>query len=96
MALLWTPKDPNEIDDYDLIWTLRLAGDVILTSAWTLPAGVSITIVSNSFLSSVTSSITKVLLSGGLLNQTYRFKNTITTAAGNTLDESVDLPIRWK
>lgn len=89
MALTWPSKDPDEILDYDLDWTDRLAGDTIATSAWTLADGVGLTVgtISN------TTRITKVWLSGGTLAASYTLLNRITTAGGRTMDQSVKIKI---
>jgi hypothetical protein len=85
--LSWPPKDPAETLDYDLDWTLRLAGDTIVSSTWVLPAGASLIINSSSFASP----LTKVWLSAGVLGQIYTLVNTITTAAGDVMVESVQI-----
>jgi len=92
MSLLWPPKDPAETLDYDLDWTARLAGDTIVSSAWTIPTGSNLSIVSNSFIAS----ITKVWLTAGLLGQVYTLSNEITTAAGDTMIESVQILLQAK
>jgi hypothetical protein len=96
MPELWPPKDPNEVKDYDLIWTSELAGDTIVTSVWTLAAGSALTINSSSYQTSSTSSITKVWLSGGIIGQVYTLTNTITTAVGRTEDAVVQILIQAK
>jgi hypothetical protein len=96
MPELWPPKDPNEVKDYDLIWTYELAGDTILSSTWSLPTGSSLSINSNSFTSTSTSSATKVWLSGGVIGQSYILTNTVVTAAGRTEDATVQITIMAK
>lgn len=92
MSLLWPPKDPAETLDYDLDWTLRLAGDVILSSVWTSQPGIALAVVSSSFLGP----ITKIWLSGGVIGQTYTLVNTITTGLGDIMDESVQILMQSK
>lgn len=96
MSELWPPKDPNEVKDYDLIWTYELAGDTIASSTWSLPTGSSLNINSDTFTSTSTSSITKVWLSGGVIGQVYTLTNTVVTAAGRTEDATVQITIMAK
>ena len=89
----WPPKDPAEVLDYNIDWTARLAGDTIATSAWApLASGSSLAIGSTYYISNMT----KVWLSGGTLGQTYNLKNTITTAAGETMVETASIFIKAK
>lgn len=87
----WPFKDPNEVLDYDIDWTLRLAGDTIATSTWTIDNG-SVTVNSNSF----SSTDTKVWLSGGTLGESCLLTNRITTTGLRTMDQSVKLKIKSK
>ena len=96
MAEIWPPKDPNEVKDYDLIWTNELAGDTIVSSTWTLPTGAALAISNPSFASTSTSSITKVWLSGGILGQVYTLTNTVVTTLGRTEDATVQILIKAK
>jgi len=91
MTVRWPSKAPGETADYDLDWSLRLsAGDVITASTWTLPESSTLTKVSDAFISTVT----KIFLSGGLINQTYVLTNTVTTQLGDTLVETVSILIK--
>jgi hypothetical protein len=94
--LVWQGgKQPGETEDFDLDWTLRLAGDTIVTSTWSITSGdtgASGTLTINT--SSFTNTISKVWLSGGNLGVNYTLLNQVTTAAGDTLDELVQLPVR--
>lgn len=95
--LFWdSGKAPAEVADYDVDWSLRLAGDTIVSSSWAItggdaPASGTLAINSSSFLST----LTKVVLSGGNLGVTYTLVNTVTTAAsGVPLIETIQLPVR--
>lgn len=90
--LVWPPKDPGEVLDYDLDWTLRLNGDTIATSVWSIHTGSALLITSQSN----NATVSKVILSGGLLGKTYTLKNTITTASGDTMIETVTILIKAK
>lgn len=89
-----TPKDPDEVLDYEIDWSTRLVGnttgsnDVIVTSTWTVPTG--ITMDDENF----DDTSTVIWLSGGTEGQTYEFLNRITTRDGRTLDQSVKLPVK--
>lgn len=103
----WPFKDPDEVLDYDIDWTVRLysaaeldrykAGetvvptDTIASSTFTLPTG---TLVAASGSNSTTAS--KVWLSGGAEGQTYLIVNRIVTAGGRTMDMTVKLKIKSK
>jgi len=93
MAFLqWPSRDPNESPlDYDIDWSLRLAGDTIATSTWTIVAG-SVTIESTSF----SSTETKVWLNGGTLGVLNTLNNKITTAGGRVMEQSVNLAMVTK
>lgn len=84
--LSWNAKDPDEVLDYRLDWTDRLAGDTISTSVWAAESGITI----DSDVHDDTAAT--VWVSGGTHGTTYRMTNTITTAAGRTMQEVVLLP----
>lgn len=88
--LTWPDKDPDEVLDYQINWSARLAGDTIVTSDWIVPD----TITQDS--ASKTSSTTTIWLSGGTLNERVELTNRITTAGGRTMDQSVRLRIKQK
>lgn len=91
MSLKWPPKDPGETLDYDIDWTSRLNGTTITGSTWSVN-GTSL--VTSNPTNSTT--MTKVTLSGGTLNQTYTLLNTITTALNGTMVERVTIKIKQK
>jgi hypothetical protein len=104
--LSWPAKDPDEVLEFDIAWTVRLyskteldrynAGetvvpsDTIVTSVFTLPTGIVSPQASNS------TTATKVWLTGGTEGQTYLILNRITTAGGRTMDQTVKLKIKTK
>lgn len=90
MALDWPNKDPDEVLDYVIDWTARLAGDTIVTSTWEVPTGLT------KGSDSATASTTTVWLSGGTLNERYEITNRIVTDGMRTYDQSVRLRIRSK
>ena len=90
MALAFPNKDPNEVLDYQIDWTLRLAGDTISTSTWTVPAGITKDSDSN------TTTAATVWLSGGTLGETYELLNRIVTAGARTMDQTVKIKIKSK
>jgi hypothetical protein len=85
------PKDPDEVLDYLVDWTARLAGDVIISSIWPSPPS-GIVIQSNTF----TGTKTTVWLTGGTPGTKYTFTNRITTVGGRTQDQSVVLTCKVK
>jgi hypothetical protein len=99
MALTWPSKDPAETLDYDLDWTLRLAGDTITASSWAIaqtdsPAAGTLTMGTPP--STFTTTRAKVWLAGGNLGQSYTLVNTVHTTAGEIEVESVLIVIRSK
>jgi hypothetical protein len=98
MAVIWPPKDPGEIADYDLDWVPGLGPlDTILSSAWVItstdaPNATAIVMQSSSYLATRT----KVWLSGGTLGFTYALQNTVTTANGDTLIRTAKVQIKKK
>lgn len=93
MALSWPFKDPDEVLDYFIDWTARLAGDTISSSLWFIvDDDLTLTIDSNSF----TASGATVWLSGGTIGVTYEVTNRIMTAGARTMDQTVKLKIKGK
>ncbi len=90
MSLSWPPKDPDEVLDYEIDWSPRLGADTILTSTWTVPAG----IIKAS--DSHTTTTTTVWLSGGTLLASLELTNRVVTAGGRTMDQSVKIKIKAK
>lgn len=90
MALSWDAKDPDEVLDYTIDWTARLAGDTIAASTWVVPAG--ITKDSDSF----TTTGTVIWLSAGAIGEAYELTNRIDTAGGRTMDQTVKLKVKAK
>ena len=88
--LKWPDKDPDEVLDYQIDWTDRLAGDTIASSAWTVPSGLTKESDSN------TTTTTTVWLSSGTLAEDYEVLNRITTTGGRTMDQTVKLRVRTK
>jgi hypothetical protein len=91
MARRWSdPKDPDEVLDYVVDWTAPLAGDVINTSTWTLPSGIT------SGPQLKTDTTTTIWLSGGTDGQDYSLMNRITTLGGRTRDQTCTLRVKTK
>ena len=91
MARRWNePKDANEVLDYVVDWADLLAGDVIDTSTWTVPVGIT------KGAEYKTATTTTVWLSGGTDGQDYQLLNRITTLGGRTRDQTCTLRVRTK
>jgi hypothetical protein len=85
--------------DFDLDWTLRLAGDTILSSDWSLtttdgtPAAPTLQIISMAFAGA----ITKVWLAGGTIGFNYELQNQVKIVSGsNPLVENVQLLVKHR
>jgi hypothetical protein len=83
------PKDPDDIDYFEIKWSKALKGDTISVSVWIVPSGVVQT--TSEVLQGGTR--TRVWLSGGTAGQKYVLTNRVTTAAGRQLDQSVELTV---
>jgi hypothetical protein len=90
MAKRWPNKDPNEVLDYAIDWSQRLAGDIISISTFTVPTG----IVMNS--QSHTNTMATIWLSGGSEGVTYDILNRVVTNGGRTMDQTVELRVKSK
>lgn len=80
-------KDPDEIVNFGIDWVDYLGSETITGSSWTMPADISQ--VSAAF----TDTQATIKLSGGTLGTTYRVTNRITTSAGETVDQSIDVEV---
>jgi len=76
-------KDPDAVLDYGFDWSEWLDDDTIVTSDWTIPAGLTENSASN------TTTTTTVWLSGGLAGGVYDCTNRIVTTAGRTDDRTL-------
>lgn len=83
-------KAPAEVVDYGINWATRLGSDTINTSTWSTSGNDSALIVGTD---SKTSTTTQVRLSAGTLYEKYSVKNVITTAAGETFEQTALLTI---
>lgn len=90
MALVWPPKDPDELLDYRVDWGARLLDDVISASVWEVPAGIS------GSPQTFTDDTTTIWLSGGTLHETYSFVNRVQTTGGRVMDQTVRIKIKAK
>lgn len=89
MALKWPdPKDPDETVAYRIDWSARLDSDTIATSTWAPPDG--LTVGTDSFDDTTATA----LLSGGTAGQSYAVLNRITTAGGQTMDQTAVLKVK--
>lgn len=102
--LVWPPKDPNEVLDYRLSWSLSSA-ETITSSVFTIVAG-SVAIQSQSYTNTNTTitppatvaipTVSTVWLTGGTAGEACTILNRIVTSSGRTYDQSVRLRIRDK
>ncbi len=83
-------KDPDEVLDYQLVWTSRLKTDTITDSEWIIPVGINLDSDSS------TTTTTTIWLSGGTLDEVYELLNRITTAGGRVMDQSIKIAIKKK
>jgi hypothetical protein len=87
-VIVWPHKDPDEVLDFGIDWSVLLEGDTISTSEWIVPAG--ITKDSDSY----STASTTIWLSGGESGQLYALTNRVTTAGARSMDETVSLRVK--
>lgn len=80
---IFADKDPNSIEDFAFNWAPWLDGDIIATSLFLLPDG--LTQASSYF----TETKAVIYLSGGTAGAIYRVTSRITTAGGRSLDKTI-------
>ncbi len=71
-------KDPNDVRIYQINWAGFLEANTIVTSDWTVPAGLT------SVASANTDTTTQIKLSGGTNGHAYRVYNTIVDSNAET------------
>lgn len=91
IKLLWPVKDPDEVKDYQLLWEDALAGDTILTSAWSILPDDDTLVVDSDQHDDDTAT---VWLSAGDPGVTYDLLNRVVTAGGRSLDQTVQVKVR--
>jgi len=80
-------KDPSAVLDYTVDWTTWLSTDVIATSSWTVPNGLT------KGAETKTEKTASIWLSGGTVGQEYTVVNKITTAAGRTDERTIIIAV---
>ena len=84
----WPFKDPDEVLDFEVDWSARIATDTISSVTWTVPVGLTKT------SQNLSGGIAVVWLSGGTAGQTYEIGCRVQTTGGRTYDETISLPVR--
>jgi len=90
-------KDPDEVDDYKLDWTSRLAqdADTIFDSAWSIVTDMTgdpspLLILTNSHDTTTAT----VWLADGTIGNTYQLLNHVHTTGDRQLEQSVNIKIK--
>lgn len=81
-------KDPSDVVDYMLDYSVWLASDTIDTSSWEVADGITREDDTN------TDTTATVWLSGGAAGRRYVVTNTITTAGGRTKQQSINISVQ--
>lgn len=81
------PKDTEAVEDFELDWSLNIAPDTIASSAWELPADLTLAAETN------TTTTATARIAGGVAGKRYVVKNLITLASGQIKAQSILLPI---
>jgi hypothetical protein len=89
-TLRWPDKDKDEVLDYTIDWSARLATDTIATSTWFLDTGITAT------MDSFDTTSTTIWLQGGTDGVKYLCLNRVTTSGGRTMDQTVALKVKEK
>jgi len=74
-------KSPTDVLTYVVDWTNEMGGSTVSTSVFVVPAGIT------KDSDSKDTTTATIVLSGGTVGLTYDIKNTITTAAGETIEK---------
>ena len=80
-------KDPDEVISFGVDWSEYLGAETVTSSDWTVASG--ITKVGQTLVGKQAN----VTISGGTLGTVNRITNRITTSAGETVDQSIDIEI---
>lgn len=83
-------KDPEAVLDYYIDWSDWLDEDVISTSEWTVPAGIT----SVDGKEAATDTITTLWLSGGTAGTAYQLVNHIVTDDGREEDRTLIIVVK--
>lgn len=83
-------KDPGDTLSYSNNWEPWLDGDTISISAFAATTGITIVSDSN------TTTTSTVILSGGIVNNSYTITNTITTAGGSIVERSFKITVKQR
>lgn len=88
-TLKWDPKDPDEVIDYGIDFSDRLAdGETIASVSWTVPDGLTGT------SEQTVGNVVLKRLSAGTEGQTYSVTAEITTSSGQVMDQTAQLKIK--
>lgn len=83
-------KDPNSNVRFYVNWKRWLGTEVISSSEWVTPDGLTASSPTH------TDTVAYVLLSGGVIGNTYKVVNRITTDGGQSEDQTLEIYIRNK
>lgn len=84
------PKDPNSNVRFYVNWARWLGTEVISSSEWLTPDGLTATSPTH------TDTVAYVFLSGGVIGNTYKVVNRITTDAGQIEDQTLEIYVGSK
>jgi hypothetical protein len=87
--IVWDTIAPTESLLSGINWVPRLSGDSIATSVWSASTPAGLTIVPN--IPGFVANTTLVTISGAVLNVTYFITNSIVTASGQDMVETVQV-----
>ena len=85
---IFDEKDPDATLDYQFNWASELQEDLIDTSTFLLPDGMTEVSSSN------TDQTATIFVSGGTPCRVYRITNRITTLGGRSMDQTIYIKIR--
>ena len=80
-------KTPNERIIFTVIWSDYLNTDIILSSAWIVPSGITQLAATNNTTQA------NIMLGGGTIGNIYRVTNRINTSASEIVEQSLDIEI---
>jgi hypothetical protein len=88
-------KDPDEFVDYSINWANEIGSDTISISTWAYAGTPDTTplVLSNGTISS---GVTTIWIDNGTGGTNYTITNTITTAGGRVMEQSVYIAVRTR
>jgi hypothetical protein len=94
-CLQWPDKDPEEVLDYDVDWSLRMAaGELLDTVTWTISPTTTPPLTKDSQSHDDPLQTATIWLSGGLDGTDYQVNCNVVADSGRAYDRRIGLNVR--